>query len=83
MIFEILQWNVVFTSFFLNISDFRIQQSFFKIFGKTLLLDAAENASKLQNSIEESRRTVGKKGDFVTIQQTKSKKLSKDQVKKH
>ena len=82
VIFEILQWNVVFTSFFLNISDFFIQQSVFKIFDDTLVLDAAENVCKLQNSIEESRTTNGKKWDFLTMEQTKCKNLSKDQLKK-
>ena len=64
MIIEFLQWIVVFTYFFLNISDFFIQQSVFKIFDDTLVLDAAENVCKLQNSIEESRTTNGKSGIF-------------------
>ena len=82
MIIEFLQWIVVFTSFFLNISDFFIQQSVFKIFDDTLVLDAAENVCKLQNSIEESRTTNGKKWDFLTMEQTKCKNLSEDQLKK-
>ena len=47
------------------------------------MLDAAENVCKIQKSIEQSRTTVGKKGDFLTIEQTICKKLSKDQLKKH
>ena len=82
VIFEILQWNVVSNSLFLLFSDFRIQQSIFKIFDITLALDAAEKVCILQNSIEGSRTTVGKEGDFLTMEQTKCKNLSKDQLKK-
>ena len=82
MIIEFLQWNVVFTSSFLNISDFFKQQSVFKISDDTLMLDAAEKDCKFQKSIEESRTTVGRKGDFLTMEPTKCKNLFKDQLKK-
>ena len=42
MIIEFLQWNVVFASFFLYISDFFIQQSVFKTFADILVLDASQ-----------------------------------------
>ena len=69
--------------FFLYISDFRIQQSIFKTPDNTLVLDPAEKACNLQNTIEENRKTVGKTGDFLTMEQTKCKNFSKDQLKKH
>ena len=64
MIIKFLQWNVVFASFFLYISDFFIQQSVFKIFDDTLVLDAAENVCNIQNSIEQIRTTNGKSEIF-------------------
>ena len=60
-----------------------MQQSIFKFFDNTLALDAAERFCILQNSIKESRTTVGKKGDFLTMEQTKSKTFSNDQSRKH
>ena len=60
-----------------------MQKSVLKIFDDTLVLDATENVCKFQNSKDESRTKVGKKGDFLTTEQIKCKILSKDELKKH
>ena len=82
VIFKKLQQNVVFILSFLYISDFLIQQFFFKFSNNILVLDATENVCKLENSTGKIRRSVGEKGDSLTTEQNKCTFLSEDKLKK-